>query len=161
MPFLSVFYLLLGAVLVWPDAGVLLSGAFSLLYGFCQIAAEASSNIQAVSPPAFEMWLYIFSLFVLLRFRGAVRLAAGILLVSLVLRWIILPLTANFQIIVCGTGSDSPPMVAFIDSKENRAVVADPSKSSSSAYIANCLKRCGVTKIEAVMFSRNSVKNMR
>ncbi len=161
MPFMSVFYLLLGVVLVWPGAGILLSGAFSILHGVCEIVAGISTNIQAVSPPAFEMWLYIFSLFVVLRFRGTVRLGAAILLVSLVLRWLILPLTANLQVVVCGTGSDSPPMVAFIDSREDSAVIIDPSKSSSSAYIDNYLKQCGVTKIETVMFSRNSVKNMR
>jgi hypothetical protein len=161
MPFLSVFYLLLGVVLVYPGAGFLLSGAFSCLYGFCQIAAEISSNVRAVSPPVFEMWLYIFGLFVLLRCRGLLRRSAAILLTALVLRWLLFPCVDNFHIIVCSTGRSSPPMIVFADCRENNAVIIDPSKSSLSAYVADHLKRCGIMKAEAVMFSRNSVRNIR
>ena len=161
MPFLSLFYLLLGVVMIYPGAGVLLSGAFSCLHGFCQIAADMTSNIRAVSPSAFEMWLYIFLLFILLRCRGLARLSSGILLFALVLRWLIVPCTSNFHIVVCGSGNTNPPLVAFVESKENSAVVVDPSKSSSSAYICEHLKKCGVTGIESVIFTRNSVKNMR
>ena len=161
MPFLSVFYLLLGVVLIYPGAGVLLSAAFGILHGFCQIAADISSNIRAASPSAFELWLYIFLLFIILRCRKTLRLSAAVLLFSLFLRWLLIPGTENFHIVVYGTGRTTPPLVAFVDSKENNALIVDPAKSSASAWIADHLKRCGVTRVEAVIFTANSVKNMR
>ena len=159
-PFMSLFYLLLGVAMAVPESAFLLSGAFQLLQWFCEHAAKLSYNLPAASPTAVGLWLYIALLFVFMRCNGKVRVCSGILLASLILRWILLPFAFAPEIWIYNSVK-RPACILLADSSRNRAVVIDPSSSAASAEIVRHLRKLGITRIESVHFSRNSIYNAR
>ena len=159
-PFMSLFYLLLGLAVIFPPSGIILSWAFQALHWFCGYVASLSCNFPAAAPGSAEMWLYIALLFIALRCRGLIRVSALILLISLVLRWMLLPYGSPFEIWVYNHAK-RPAGIMLVDSSANSAVIIDPASAVSASSMINHLHRCGVTKIESVMFSRNSVSAAR
>ena len=159
-PFMSIFYLLLGTSVFIPSTGLLLSWAFQFLHYFCSFVAEWSRNLPAAAPGGVEMWLYIALLFVGLRCRGLVRVSAYILLASLVVRWILLPYGMPYEVWLYNH-IKRPCSIMLIDSAKNSAVVIDPVSGAAASDMVRHLQRRGVTKVESVIFSRNSVATAR
>ncbi|MBQ4315173.1 MAG: ComEC/Rec2 family competence protein [Lentisphaeria bacterium] len=159
-PFVSLFYILLGIAMIYPPGAYLLSEAFNLLHIFCSFFSKLSFNVPAVSPSAFELWLYVALLFCFLRCRAVVKISAAILLSALVLRWVILPYTYAPELWIYNSYRH-PACIALIDSSRNSAVVIDPSSGSASAKLVEHLRRVGVNKIACAAFSRNSIYTAR
>ena len=146
--------------MIYPPGAYLLSEAFNLLHIFCSFFSKLSFNVPAVSPSAFELWLYVALLFCFLRCRAVVKISAAILLSALVLRWVILPYTYAPELWIYNSYR-RPACIALIDSSRNSAVVIDPSSGSASAKLAEHLRRVGVNKIACAAFSRNSIYTAR
>ncbi|MBO5992287.1 MAG: ComEC/Rec2 family competence protein [Lentisphaeria bacterium] len=159
-PLVSLFYLFLGCVLVFPWSSLLLELVFKLFSSFCTYCAGISYNLPAVIPSEVEMWLYIFALYIFIRFKGRVGIACGILVISLLVRWIAMPYSFAPEIWIYNNFR-RPACVAYIDSSNNFAEVIDPSTGAASAALAAHLKERGVTGIERVSFSRNSTTAAR
>ena len=155
-PFMSLFYLLLGLSVIFPPSGVMLSWAFQALHWCCGYFASVSCNFPAASPATVEMWLYIALLFIAVRCYGLIRVSALILLISLVLRWVLLPFGNPFEVWIYNHVK-RPAGIMLVDSSANSAVVIDPASSASVYDMVNHLRCRGVTKIESVIFSRNSI----
>lgn len=159
-PFMSLFYLLLGLAMAVPESAFLLSGAFQLLQWFCEHAARLSYNLPAAAPTTVGLWLYIVLLFIFMRCGGKMRVYSGVLLASLILRWILLPFAFAPEIWIYNSVR-RPACILLADSSRNRAIVIDPSSSAASAEVVRRLRRLGITGIESVFFSRNSIYTAR
>lgn len=159
-PFMSLFYLLLGIAMLIPQAGVLMSWAFVFLHWFCSFIAEYSTNIPAASPGSAELWLYTAVLFAAVRCKGIVRVSAVLLMTALIVRWMILPYVYPRELWLYNHDG-RPCSIMLLESSSNSAVVIDPASGAAASEIVRHLHRRGVTRVECVMFSRNSVNAAR
>ena len=82
-------------------------------------------------------------------------MCSGILLAALVLRWILLPFAFPTETVIYNSVK-RPACILFADSSRNSAIVVDPSSSAAAAEISRHLRSRGITKIEGVIFSRNT-----
>ena len=59
------------------------------------------------------------------------------------------------------SGGNAPPCIIFSDSASNCAAVVDPSSGAASSVVTEHLRKRGITHIEEILFSRNSVSVAR